>query len=238
MIQGKTTRAVRLLVGVLVAGGCGGRRDEPAAAPPPAEDSRAAAPASAARLTVLCLGTSLTAGPGLLPEETWPALVQRKVDSLGLPYRMVNAGVSGETSAGALRRVDWLFSQGEIAVLVVETGANDMLRAQPVDSFASNLDSILVRAGQRTPKPVVLLAAMEALPNLGAAYGRRFRAVYADAAKKHDAILIPFLLDGVAGIDSLNQSDGVHPTAAGERIVAENVWQALEPVLKALTPGG
>ncbi len=217
-----------LLVGVLLGAGCGSRPTDQATPPVPHQDS----PAIEARLTVLCLGTSLTAGPGLLAEETWPALIQARVDSLGLPFRLVNAGVSGETSAGALRRIDWLLGQGPVAVLIVETGANDMLRGQSIDSLAVNLDSLLGRAARELPPPRLVIAAMEALPNLGRGYGTRFREMYREAARRYGAVLIPFLLDGVAGIDSLNQSDGIHPTAAGERLVAENVWRALEPVLR------
>ncbi len=219
-----------LLVGVLLGAGCGSRPADQATPPVPLQDS----PATTTRLTVLCVGTSLTAGPGLLADETWPALVQARVDSLGLPFRLVNAGVSGETSAGALRRIDWLLGQGHVAVLILETGANDMLRAQSIDSLAVNIDSILGRAARQTPPPRLVLAAMEALPNLGRDYGTRFREVYREAARRHGAVLIPFLLDGVAGVDSLNQSDGIHPTAAGERLVADNVWQALEPVLRGM----
>lgn len=199
--------------------------------PPPA-----AAPTASAvdtRPVVLFVGTSLTAGLGLDPAQSYPALIQERVDSAGLGYRVVNAGVSGETSAGALRRIGWLLGQGAPAVVVVETGANDGLRGQSIDSLRANLEAILDTIDAVEPRPVVYVAAMEALPNLGAEYGRAFRAIYPDVAARRNAILLPFLLDGVAGVDSLNQADGIHPNPAGARRVAENVWRAVGPELRA-----
>lgn len=203
--------------------------------PPPA-----AAPISAAgdtRPVVLFVGTSLTAGLGLDPAQAYPALIQERVDSAGLDFRVINAGVSGETSAGALRRIGWLLGQGAPAVVVVETGANDGLRGQSIDSLRANLEAILDTIDALEPRPVVFLAAMEALPNLGAEYGRAFRAVYPDVVARRDAILLPFLLEGVAGVDSLNQPDGIHPNPAGARRVAENVWRAVWPILADLSRG-
>jgi acyl-CoA thioesterase-1 len=187
------------------------------------------------RPVVLFVGTSLTAGLGLDPAQAYPALIQQRIDSAGLAYRVVNAGVSGETSAGALRRIGWLLGQGAPAVVVVETGANDGLRGQSIDSLRANIEAILDTIDALTPRPVVFVAAMEALPNLGADYGRAFRAVYPEVASRHDAILLPFLLDGVAGVDSLNQADGIHPNPSGARRVAENVWRAVMPALTALS---
>ncbi len=192
------------------------------------------APAAGSPGTVVLLGTSLTAGYGLDPAQAWATLLQIRLDSLGLPFHVVNAGVSGETSAGALRRIDWLFGQGPIRVLVVETGANDGLRGQPVDSLRANLDQILTRAEALQPKPVLIVAGMEAPPNLGRRYAEEFRAVFPAAAKVHGARYLPFLLDGVAGIDRLNQADGIHPNPAGSRRVLENVWKTLGPVLDSL----
>jgi acyl-CoA thioesterase-1 len=154
------------------------------------------------------------------------------VDAAGLPHRVVNAGVSGETSAGALRRMEWLLRQ-PVAVLVVETGANDMLRGQDADSTRANVDAILARARQQRPPPKLVVLGMRAAPNLGAAYGTKFAAIYPDLARKYDAALVPFLLEGVAGIPRLNQGDGVHPTVEGQRIVSEIVWKTLEPVLRS-----
>jgi len=219
------------LVASLVAG-CG---DNPSPAPP----APSPAPASVARAQepdstplVVFLGTSLTAGYGLPdPNLAYPALIQRKIDSAGLDYRTVNRGVSGETSAGALARIDWVLDQGRVAVLVVETGANDGLRGQPPDSTRANIQTILDRAKTLTPAPRLVVVGMEAMPNLGADYTRAFRAVYPELARANRAALIPFLLDGVAGVDSLNQEDGIHPTARGQEIVAETVWKVLRGVL-------
>jgi acyl-CoA thioesterase I len=145
---------------------------------------------------------------------------------------VVNAGVSGETSAGALRRVDWLFRQ-PISVLVVETGANDGLRGLPPDSLRANIQGIFDRAKQLRPEPRLVLLGMRMPPNYGRAYAERFEQVYRDVARANHAALVPFLLEGVGGVPRLNQPDGVHPTAEGQRKMAETVWRVLEPVLRA-----
>ncbi len=188
-------------------------------------------PASGERGRIVFLGTSLTAGLGLDPEQAFPALIQRKLDSTGLAYVAVNAGVSGETSAGARRRIDWLLQQ-PMAVLVIETGANDGLRGLPTDSLRANIQAIIDGARQQTPRPRIVLVGMRALPNYGFAYARRFRQVYDDLADANDLPLVPFLLEDVAGVSSLNQSDMMHPTAAGHRVMAETVWEVLEDVLR------
>jgi acyl-CoA thioesterase-1 len=184
--------------------------------------------------TIIFLGTSLTAGYGL-PDVSlaYPALIQRKLDSAGLRYRVVNAGISGETSAGALRRIDWVLSQGPVALLAVETGANDGLRGQDPDSIRANLDAILTRSSKLPRPPKLLVIGMEALPNLGVRYTRAFREIFPAVARTHGAALVPFLLAGVAGVDSLNQADGIHPTAAGQRILADTVWPVLLEALDA-----
>jgi acyl-CoA thioesterase-1 len=196
----------------------------------PAAPAASASPAAASAPTILFLGTSLTAGLGVDPDSAFPALIQRKLDSAGFSFRVVNAGVSGETSAGALRRTDWLFRQPP-AVLIIETGANDGLRGLEPDSLRANLQAMIDRARQLSPAPQIILAGMEALPNMGADYGGQFQAVYPSVAQQNRVALIPFLLAGVAGIDSLNQTDGIHPNPAGERIVAENVWRVLRPAV-------
>ncbi len=180
---------------------------------------------------VLVVGTSLTAGLGLDPDDAYPAVLQQMIDSAGLHYRVENRGVSGETSAGARQRVDWLLRQ-PVAVLIVETGANDGLRGLTPDSVRANIEAIILRARQQNPPPAILLLGMEAPPNLGAEYTTRFRAVYQEVSAELDVPLVPFLLEGVGGIDSLNQADGIHPTAAGQRRVAALVWTALRPVLE------
>ena len=185
------------------------------------------------RPAIVFLGTSLTAGYGLGdPGLAYPALIQAKLDSAGRPFRVVNAGLSGESSAGALDRIDWLLSQNRVAVLVVETGANDGLRGQDPDSVRARIQRIIDRARAVDPPPRLVVAGMEALPNLGSDYGRRFRAIYPALARENDAALIPFLLEGVAGVDSLNQEDGIHPSAQGQRLVAENVWRVIERVTR------
>ena len=184
-----------------------------------------------ARHTVLIVGTSLTAGLGLDPDEAWPALIQAKIDSAGLPYHVVNAGLSGETSAGALRRIDWLL-RGPVDVFVLETGANDGLRGLDTDSLRVNIEAILAKVHVARPTARLALVQMEAPPNLGADYASRFRAVYPAAAKAESATLLPFLLDSVAGRPGLNQADGMHPNVAGARIVARTEWRALVPILR------
>jgi len=188
------------------------------------------------RPVVLVLGTSLSAGLGLDPDEAYPARVQEKVDSAGLRWRVANGGVSGETSAGALRRLEWIL-QHNMKVLVVETGANDGLRGLDPDSTRANLEAIVRRARAYDPGIRIVLAGMEAPPNLGADYTARFRGIYRDVARRERLALIPFILEGVGGVDSLNQGDGIHPNEVGARIVAVNVWRVLEQVLRTSAPG-
>jgi acyl-CoA thioesterase-1 len=191
--------------------------------------------APAALPAVLFLGTSLTAGYGLDPTQSYPALIQSRIEAQALPYRVVNAGVSGETSAGARRRIDWLMRQ-KIAVLVVETGANDGLRALDPAATRENIQAIFDRVQKQSPPPRLVLAGMQALPNYGREYTGRFRALYPELAQANHAVLIPFLLEGVAGVPRLNQEDGIHPTAEGHRIIAQTVWKALAPLLRGLAP--
>jgi acyl-CoA thioesterase I len=180
---------------------------------------------------VLFIGTSLTAGLGLPEEQSFPYVVQEMIDEADLPFRVVNAGVSGETSAGALRRVDWLMQQ-PFDVVVLETGANDMLRGTDPAYAAENIQTIVDRIRAVEADAPIVLAGMLALPNLGPDYARDFEAIYPRLAEENDLELIPFILEGVAGERDLNQGDGVHPTAEGQRIVAANVWETLEEVLR------
>ena len=212
------------LVALALAGCEAGERE-------PARNAAPARPADGGRGRVVFLGTSLTAGLGLDPDQAYPALIQRRIDSAGLPYEAVNAGVSGETSAGARRRIDWLLRE-PVSVLVIETGANDGLRGLEVDSLRSNVQAIIDEARRLSPAPAIILVGMRAPPNLGMAYARRFREVYRDLAEENDLPLVPFLLDGVAGVASLNQADMIHPTAEGQRRMADVVWTVLEPVLR------
>jgi len=180
--------------------------------------------------TVLFVGTSLTAGLGLNPDSAYPQLVQQKIDSAKLPFEVVNAGVSGETTAGLLRRLDWLM-RGNFDVIVVESGANDGLRGTPVATVRENLRAIVSKIRAAHPNARVVLVQMEAPPNLGPAYASAFHAMYGEVAKESGATLMPFLLNGVAGDRTLNQADGIHPNQRGEHIVADNVWRTLEPIL-------
>jgi acyl-CoA thioesterase-1 len=195
-----------------------------------AADSASATPTTpaAARPRVVALGDSLTAGLGLAPEQAWPALLQQKITQAGLDVEVVNAGVSGDTTAGGLRRLDWALD-GDVKVLVIELGANDGLRGLPADQMRDNLAQMITTA--KTRGIAVLLCGMEAPPNFGPQYTREFRKVYADLADEHDVAFLPFLLAGVAGDSALNQADGIHPNEEGTRRVADLVWQSLQPVL-------
>ena len=200
---------------------------EPAAASPAAES-----PSSSSAPRIVFLGDSLTAGYGLAKDESVPALIQKRLKDAGYPYEVVNAGVSGDTSAGGLNRLEWSLA-GDVKVLVIELGANDGLRGLPVAGLKQNLTEIITRAQARNIK--VILTGMEAPPNFGPAYTSEFRGVYRQLAKEHDVVFVRFYLDGVAGIPNLNIADGIHPNAEGSRIVEKTVWAALEPLLTKRT---
>jgi acyl-CoA thioesterase I len=199
-----------------------------------AAEPATAAPAAVAEHgegVVLFVGTSLTAGYGLGEDQAYPALIQEKIDAAGLPYRVINAGVSGETSAGARRRLDWLLRQ-PFDVLVLETGANDMLRGQNPDSTRANIEAIVEQVRAARPDTRIVLAGMLAMPNLGREFGQRFERIYPEVAREQDLELVPFLLQDVAAQPELNLPDGIHPNEAGQRRLAETVWEVLEPVLR------
>jgi acyl-CoA thioesterase-1 len=185
-------------------------------------------PASEAERVIVALGDSLTAGFGVLPEEAWPALIEVRLKREGYPYRVVNAGVSGDTTAGGLRRVDWVL-RNRPDVAVVALGANDGLRGLGTDAMEANLLGIVERL--RAGGARVLVAGMEVPPNYGAAYARAFRGVFPDVARRTGVPLMPFLLDGVAADSRLNLSDGIHPNAAGHRAIAERLWPYLVALL-------
>jgi len=188
-------------------------------------------PAIAKTKTIVFFGNSLTAGYGLSsPSQAFPALIQGKIDSLGLPYNVVNAGVSGETSSGGASRIDWILRQ-PLDVFVLELGANDGLRGIPITETKKNLQQIVDKVHAKYPSAKLVLAGMQIPPNMGQTYATQFRAIYPDLAAKNNMALIPFLLQGVGGVATLNQEDGIHPTAEGAKIVAQNVWQALRPLL-------
>ena len=242
LVQRRWTASL-LTVLALGAGCKSSKADESAAAAdtvtkastsPRADSLRTAAPTVAASHSVVFIGTSLTAGLGLNPDSAYPQLIQEKIEAAHLPFEVVNAGVSGETTAGLLRRLDWLL-RGNFDVVVVESGANDGLRGTPVATVRQNLRAILSRIRSAHPDAKVLLVQMEAPPNLGPQYTTAFHDLYAEVARENGATLMPFLLQGVAGDRELNQADGIHPNQRGEHIVADNVWKSLEPVLNQLS---
>ncbi|HLS28797.1 MAG TPA: arylesterase [Opitutales bacterium] len=182
-------------------------------------------------LRILFFGDSLTAGYGIEPEETYPALIQEKINQRGWNMQTVNAGLSGETSAGGLRRIDWILRR-PIDVFVLELGANDGLRGIDTESTEENLQAILDRVREKNPQAALLIAGMQVPPNMGKDYSREFAEIFPRLAETNEAALIPFLLEDVGGIPELNLPDGIHPTAEGHKIMTETVWEILEPVLK------
>lgn len=180
--------------------------------------------------TIVFFGNSLTAGYGLDPSQAFPAFIQRKIDSMDLDYKVVNAGVSGETSSGGNSRVDWILEQ-KVDVFVLELGANDGLRGIPLKETRANLQSIIDKVKAKYPQAKILIAGMQMPPNMGLQYTSEFRGIFPELASKNNSTLIPFILEGVGGEATLNQQDGIHPTPEGHQIVAENVWRELQPVL-------
>jgi acyl-CoA thioesterase-1 len=182
--------------------------------------------------TILFFGNSLTAGLGVEPTEAFPALIRQKMDSANLPYKVVNAGVSGETSAGGNGRIEWILKQ-PVDVFVLELGANDGLRGVPVAETKRNLQSIIDKVVAKYPKATLVLAGMRVPPNMGERYAEDFHKVFEDLATKNKMAFIPFLLEGVGGVREFNQQDGIHPTAEGHKMIANLVWEVLQ---KELTP--
>jgi acyl-CoA thioesterase I len=193
--------------------------------------------AAPAPRVILFLGDSITAGYGLDPDQAFPALIQEKIDAKGWNFKVVNAGQSGDTSAGGLNRLAWLL-KNRVDILIIELGANDGLRGLPAETTRSNLQAIIDGTRAKYPEAKVIVAGMKIPPNLGGDYGRKFEALFVDLAKKNKAALIPFVLEGVGGSRELNLADGIHPTAKGHEIVAANVWKVLEPVLRPLAGKG
>ncbi|MEZ5290400.1 MAG: arylesterase [Vicinamibacterales bacterium] len=232
-----SARAIPASVGVwLLAGvlGCGSvpaapeRATATAAAAPAAHEPAAEAEGIDPARRIVFLGDSLTAGLGLPADESYPSLIQRRLEARGGGWTVVNAGVSGDTSAGGVRRLDWSIDGGA-AVVVIALGGNDGLRGLPVSELSANLETLITRSLASGAR--VILAGMEAPPNYGPEYTAGFRRIYPTLAARHGVTLVPFLLDGVAGIDSLNQGDGIHPNREGARRVADTVWKALDPIL-------
>ncbi|HXT11932.1 MAG TPA: arylesterase [Candidatus Angelobacter sp.] len=186
------------------------------------------------RKTILVLGDSIAAGLGVDPSEAYPALLQKKIDAEGWNFTVVNAGVSGDTSADGLNRINWLLKR-RLDVLILELGGNDGLRGVPPSATETNLQAIINCVKEKYPDAKIVIAGMQMPPNMGLAYATAFRQIFPDLAEKNHATLVPFLLEGVGGKPELNQTDRIHPTPAGHKIVAENVWRVLKPVLVGLS---
>lgn len=184
----------------------------------------------AKKKTIVFFGNSLTAGYGLSPSQAFPAIIQKKIDSLGLPYQVINAGVSGETSSGGNTRIDWILKQ-PVDIFVLELGANDGLRGIPLAETKKSLQAIIDKVKAKNPAAKLVFAGMQIPPNMGQTYTTEFKNIYTDLAEKNGMTLVPFLLEGVGGETSLNQEDGIHPTAEGHRIVAGNLWRQIEKLL-------
>lgn len=180
--------------------------------------------------TIVFFGNSLTAGYGLDPEQAFPAIIQQKIDSLRLNWQIVNAGVSGETTTAGLARIDWIL-QKPLNIFVLELGGNDGLRGIPLEVTEQNLQAMIDKVKAKYPSAPIVLAGMQLPPNLGVKYTKDFATIYPKLAQKNNVILIPFLLEGVGGNPNLNQPDGIHPNAAGAKIVADNVWKIIHPLL-------
>ena len=180
---------------------------------------------------ILFFGDSITAGYGLDEEQAFPALIQERIDSLGWNFNAVNAGLSGETSAGGLRRVDWMLRQ-DFSIFVLELGGNDGLRGIDLESTKKNLEEIIEKVRNKKPDAKIILTGMQVPPNLGPDYTSQFQEMYPEIAEEKNVTLIPFLLEEVGGNPELNQADGIHPTAKGHKIIAETVWETLKPILQ------
>jgi acyl-CoA thioesterase-1 len=183
-----------------------------------------------AKKNILIFGDSLTAGLGVEIEEAFPSLLGNKIDSLGLDYEVINAGLSGETTAAGKARIDWLLKD-KVDIFVLELGANDGLRGIPVSETRKNLQIIIDQVKAKYPNVKLVMVGMEVPPNMGKSYTSEFRAIFPELAQQNKMALVPFLLDKVGGVPALNQADGIHPTAAGHKILADNVWKVLKDIL-------
>ena len=188
--------------------------------------------ATQAEKTILFFGNSLTAGYGLDPSDAYPALIQKKLDSLGYDYRVVNAGLSGETTASGVTRLDWVLDRQPVDIFVLELGGNDGLRGIDLTETRRNLEAIVDSVREASAETEIILAGMMIPPNMGEQYANQFQKIFPEVAQQEDVHLIPFLLQGVGGEPELNQADGIHPTAEGQKIVANNVWKVLKPLLQ------
>ena len=219
------------LLAALLALGLGACNSNPTATEKAPAAATAPAPVADTKKRILFFGNSITAGLGVEPEEAFPALIGQKIDSARLNYEVINAGLSGETTAGGRSRVGWVLRQ-PVAVFVLELGGNDGLRGLPLAATRENLQGIIDTVRRRSPDAQIVLAGMQIPPNLGQSYAADFKKLYQEIADRNHLTLIPFLLLGVGGDPKLNQRDGIHPTPAGHRIVARTVWGTLQPLLK------
>lgn len=222
------------IIAVMVLAACGSNNEAPKNNAADNTQQQAAADSAAAVTStvknIIFFGNSLSAGYGVEPTEAFPAVIQHIIDSLALPYKVINAGLSGETTAGGNSRIDWILRQ-PIDVFVLELGGNDGLRGIPISETTKNLQAIIDKVKAKYPAAKIVLAGMQVPPNMGARYANEFKQVYRQLAEKNNTSLIPFLLEGVGGIPDLNQPDGIHPTPKGHKILAKNVWQVIKDIL-------
>jgi acyl-CoA thioesterase-1 len=228
------TKIMPLLILTAIISGCGNENKKAGEAgksvESPADTSSEGTAATVKAQNILFFGTSLTAGYGVDPTEAYPALIQKKIDSLHLHYKVINGGLSGETSAAGRNRIDWLLKQ-HIDIFVLELGANDGLRGLPLADTRANLQAVVDKVKKKYPKAQLVMLGMQMPPNLGAEYTAEFKALFSDLAVKNNMTYVPFLLDGVGGVSKLNQQDGIHPTAEGHQVLAQNVWAKLQGIL-------
>lgn len=227
----------RYILLLLILFGCGQSKGEKAPDAGAEQQGETAVENPGPEKTILFFGDSLTAGLGLDPNQAFPALIQGRLDSLGYSYQVVNAGLSGETTASGRNRLDWVLRQ-PVEIFILELGANDGLRGIPLSETRKNLEEMILLVRNKYPGVTIVLAGMQLPPNMGPEYTKEFRKIFPDLAEKHEVRLIPFLLDGVGGNPELNQEDGIHPTAEGHQIVARNVWQVLEPAVRSISDTG
>jgi Lysophospholipase L1 and related esterases len=223
-------RRIVYLACLLFVMSCGNNNEKSDTAAEQQTGEKAAADSTQKSKTIVFYGNSLTAGYGVDPSEAFPALVQHIIDSLNLNYKVVNAGLSGETTAGGVGRIDWILRQ-PVDIFVLELGGNDGLRGIPISETSKNLQTIIDRVKAKYPQATIVLAGMQVPPNMGRKYASEFRQVFQQLAQKNKTLLIPFLLEDVGGISELNQPDGIHPNPEGHKIVAKNVWQILQTAL-------
>jgi len=227
-IGGKNVLCSVLIMALLT--GCGSNGEKANDAQKEKREKLPASPDKTKAKTIVFYGNSLTAGYGVDPSEAFPSIVQEKIDSLQLPYKVVNAGVSGETTAGGKGRIEWILRQ-PVNIFVLELGGNDGLRGIPIAETSRNLQAIIDKVKEKYPQARIILAGMQVPPNMGRNYATAFRVVFQQLAARNNVELIPFLLENVGGIAALNQGDGIHPNPEGHRIVAENVWKVLQGLM-------